>query len=151
MPWLLSLHILALVLWAAAFLYLPALLRQQCQQASLQGHVPMHPSIGRAFYTLAATPVALLAIIFGTLTFSVHQTVGVWLILKLSLVVVLAALHAGMGLLVLRAERGETRHLHALSWSFQLVGVLVMLLILYLVLAKPDTVLGHWPLPVLSR
>lgn len=151
MPWLLSLHILALLLWVAAFLYLPALLRQTWAQASVRGTVSNQPSLVRAMYTLVATPVALAAIILGTLTFAVHQIVGVWLILKLTLVVMLAALHAGMGLLVLRAERGETGHLQGWSWAVQLAGLGIMLLILWLVLSKPDTVLGYWPLPVQQR
>ncbi len=143
--WLLSLHIIALLVWAACLLYLPAQIRLAAGAADTLAHSPEgHPSLARFVYTHIATPAALLAITAGTLVFVWHQILAVWLLAKLTLVVLLAGLHAATGLLVLRAERGDTRHLRTATLAAQALAGLLLAAITWLVLAKPHT-LGNLP------
>lgn len=138
MTGLLSAHIAALLLWAAALLYLPALIAASSRQrAALTEPPDPHDSVARFFFTHMATPSALVAIIAGTAVFLVDRNTQPWLILKLSLVSLLAVCHVLLGLLVLRSEDPKGRPIA--RWC-ALLGITVLLLLLaitWVVLAKP--------------
>src|SRR5690554_5179500 len=109
MLWFLVLHIIALVFWAAALLYLPALIAARSAHY-LPVQEPANPfdSIERFVFTRIATPAALTAIMAGTLVFVIDRTIDPWLIIKLTLVAGLVLCHIAVGGLVLRVERGGT-------------------------------------------
>lgn len=140
MPWLLTLHITALLCWCGALLYLPALV-----VASYSPHDPgpdtalrhKHLSLPRVVYCWVATPAALVAIIAGTLVFYRYQIFDLWLILKLALVVGLVVLHLLAGLLIARAEHSWQRYFKALCYAMASLMLLTITAILWLVLAKP--------------
>lgn len=141
MPWLLLLHICALLCWAAALLYLPALIsgfaRTQTQLQQITCEQGERSSLPRLVFTLFATPAALIAIASGTAVFVVNGIIEFWLVAKLTLVTLLVGVHSLCGLLVLRAEQHQHRHLNvycalAAAISAGLVGI-----IFWLVLAKP--------------
>ena len=142
MLWLLTLHIIALVFWAAALLYMPALIAAR-RAHHLPVQAPANPfnSIERFVFTRVATPAALVAIMAGTLVFVVDRTLDLWLIIKLSLVAVLVLCHVAVGWLVLRVERGGTPLVPACI-ALALFSLALFGLILWLVLAKPTT--GGW-------
>lgn len=142
MLWFLTLHIIALLLWAAALLYMPALIAARGAH-HLPVQAPANPfnSIERFIFTRVATPAALAAIMAGTLVFVVDRTITPWLIIKLSLVAALVGCHVAVGWLVLRVERGGTP-LVPLCIALVLTSLLLFGLILWLVLAKPA--LGGW-------
>lgn len=135
MPWLLVLHIAALVCWCGALLYLPSfiagLARRHAQSELDLLVVPRH------LFTLFATPAALLAIISGTAIFLVERTASGWLVAKLTLVSGLVLCHVLTGRLTLSFEsaRWTKQQLYCL-----VLGTVTALLIggiLWLVLAKP--------------
>ena len=138
MLWFLTLHIMALVIWAAALLYMPALIAaRRAHQLPLQTPINPFDSIERFIFTRVATPAALAAIMAGTLVFVLDMTIDPWLIIKLTLVTGLVLCHLAMGWLILRVERGGT----PLVWLCIMLalGSLVLFgLILWLVLAKPS-------------
>lgn len=102
MPWLKLLHISAVVLWCAALLYLPlAVATAGADERLAQRRVL------RLLFTSVATPAALVAIASGTLIFLWHGPLAPWLVAKLAVVALVVLMHAGLGLLVLRNERGE--------------------------------------------
>ena len=142
MLWLLTLHIIALVFWAAALLYMPALIAARGAH-HLPVQAPANPfnSIERFVFTRVATPAALVAIMAGTLVFVVDRTLDPWLIIKLSLVAVLVVCHVALGWLVLRVERGGTPLVPACI-ALALFSLVLFGLILWLVLAKPAA--GGW-------
>ena len=142
MLWLLTLHIIALVFWAAALLYMPALIAARGAH-HLPVQAPANPfnSIERFVFTRVATPAALVTIMAGTLVFVVDRTLDPWLIIKLSLVAVLVLCHVAVGWLVLRVERGGTPLVPACI-ALALFSLALFGLILWLVLAKPTT--GGW-------
>ena len=138
MLWLLVLHIITVLFWAAGLLYLPRLMAAAgAGRAELTERPDQHDSIGRFVFTHIATPAALLAITTGTGVFLVTRTVEFWLVAKLSVVTLLVLAHVATGLLVLRAERAEAGPLWRGYWL--LVGVLALLMvtIVWIVLAKP--------------
>lgn len=139
MPWLLLLHIAALVCWCGSLLYLPALISGNLQRSSgFTGSPPDHlRSMPRAVFTLVATPAALLAIGSGSAVFLVYGILEVWLLVKLALVVLLVLGHMLLGWFVVRAEHGAVQHLQAGCRILMVVLMLLMACIITLVLAKP--------------
>ena len=138
MLWFLTLHIAALLFWLAGLLYLPILLSGVAKSRTEIADTPhKHSSVGRFLFTQIATPAALLAIAAGTVVFFLDGNTEPWLILKLALVTLLVACHAGCGLLVLRAEREAGGSLQPWSSLLLLAVSILTVLIIWLVLAKP--------------
>lgn len=139
MPWLLLLHISALICWCGSLLYLPALISSNLQPASgFTGTAPDQlRSMPRAVFTLIATPAALLAIGSGSAVFLVYGILEVWLLAKLALVVLLVLGHMLLGWFIVRAERGAVQHLQLACKILLVVLMLLMVCIIALVLAKP--------------
>lgn len=138
MPWLLTLHITALLCWCGALLYLPALVvASHGPGGSDLALRPRHLSLPRVVYCGVATPTALVAIIAGTLVFYHYQIFDLWLILKLILVTVLVALHLLAGLLIARAEQRWRRHFKGYCYGMALLILATITAIVWLVLAKP--------------
>lgn len=140
MPWLLLLHMMALICWCGSLLYLPAMIFSNAQTTLLNPAtaVPDHlRSMPRAVFNLIATPAALLAIGSGTAVFLVYGIIELWLLMKLALVALLVLGHILTGWLVVQAEKRTVQHTHL--WCTMLAGVLslLMLSIVTLVLFKP--------------
>lgn len=138
MLWFLVLHIIALLFWCAALLYLPALIAANTRQKlDIRELRYEHNAVARYVFTRIATPAALAAIIAGTVVFLLNRTVAVWLIAKLTLVTALVICHMMTGLLILRAEHLQEARVHlwcrVLGWSL----CVLMTVIIWLVLAKP--------------
>jgi protoporphyrinogen IX oxidase len=146
MPWFLVLHIIFLLFWCAALLYLPALVAgNQAGQSQLTESALRHDSIARFLFTHVATPAALLAITFGTLVFLQHNIVEVWLLVKLTLVVGLVACHALAGVLIKRVEDGAAGPVRVWCWLLEAALLVLMAGIIWIVLAKPPPA-AFWPL-----
>lgn len=139
MLWFLVPHIAAMLIWTASLLYLPTLIIGGVTDKTLV-YEPQDrfDSIPRFMFTRIATPAALVAIIAGTWVFIVDRTVDTWLIAKLTLVAALAVCHTLVGLMLLRAEKGDAKPV--VLWCRVLMVVIALLIgtIFYIVLAKPD-------------
>lgn len=136
MPWILMLHITAMLIWCGILLYLPVLIAllasgKDALDGELAGKLP------RQLFTQALTPVALVAIVSGTLVFVIMNTQTVWLEVKLTLVCVLVICHALNGVLILNMERKAEKKL--VFFALLLAGITFILItgIIWLVLAKP--------------
>lgn len=140
MLWFLTLHIAALLFWLAGLLYLPLLLSGVAEsRPDINDEVPRkHGSIGRFIFTRIVTPAALIAIVAGTVVFLIDGNIEPWLILKLALVALLVACHACVGLLVLSSEREVSVHLQPWCNLLLLAMSILMMLIIWLVLTKPE-------------
>ncbi|MCH8543572.1 MAG: CopD family protein [Alcanivorax sp.] len=154
MPWLKILHITTLAVWCGALLYLPALIaasaRLTPQAEAADAALPFSPGLARRFFTLVATPAALLAIVSGSLLFAGVLANGApafpaWLLVKLLMVAGMVLCHAFCGWLIQRSEslphgetgRGSGRGLAILCGLTAALSTLLILAVLYLVLAKP--------------
>ena len=135
MPWLLALHITALVCWCGALLYLPALTAVTLRSGAGDGEVPA--SFSRAAYTLLVTPAALLAIASGTALFLVSQTVAGWLVVKLTLVAGLVLCHVVNGWMILHFEKAPRSYQTLICVLLGAASAALMVPIIWLVLAKP--------------
>ncbi len=148
MPWMLLLHISALLVWSATLLYLPLLAtRTLTRSPQLEVERCGFASLERLVFTHLATPAALLTILAGTLVFLLNRTVDGWLIIKLTLVTGLVVCHTLTGWLVLRVEAatGGSDTSRLLPWCgpvLALISAILMGGIVWLVLAKPTQ--GWW-------
>lgn len=137
---ILTLHVVALLSWCAALLLLLGILgsaHATTQPAPRLTLVLRHnDSLARMLFTLVASPLALLAILSGTAVFLINLTTAPWLIIKLSFVTVLVAGHTLAGLLIIRLE--TNRSVRRPAWLLAIALGAVILVILWLVLAKPD-------------
>lgn len=138
MIWFLGLHIMALLIWCATLLYLPALIAGiHTRQIAISEPDNKYGSVARFLFTFISTPAALLAIISGTLVFLIDHTVEVWLIAKLTLVVALTVNHTFAGLLLLHTQDRNLKPIQ--NWCKLLSGIVsvLMIAIVWIVLAKP--------------
>lgn len=136
MPWLLVVHISAILLWSASLLYLPALI-----VSGKSGRVDFeqrHPlALGRTLFTLIVTPAAMLAIVSGTAIFMTMHVTSLWLVLKLSLVSGLVICHALLGWMILRVDHDSGKNTIAICVSLATASVLFVVAIFTVVLMKP--------------
>lgn len=145
MLWVLVLHVIALLFWSAALLYLPAWMAgADARHTEIAGTPERHTRVARVLCTHVATPAALLAILSGTAIFLLNATVEVWLIAKLTLVTGLVVCHVLMGLLILRAESGSQRPVRLWCWLLSIVLCVLMTAIVWVVLAKPSVQALPW-------
>ncbi|WP_290647600.1 CopD family protein [Aquisalimonas sp.] len=145
MLWVLILHVIALLFWSAALLYLPALVAgADARQIEIADTPTRHATVARVVCTHVATPAALLTITSGTAIFLLNATVEVWLIAKLTLVAGLVVCHVLMGVLILRAEGESHRPVRPWCWLLGVVLCVLMTAIVWVVLAKPSLEALPW-------
>ncbi|MGM0570530.1 CopD family protein [Marinobacter sp.] len=131
-------HISALVVWIGCLVYLPALIASHMGSShSLEERPHPYDSLSRLLFTRLATPSALVAIIAGTAVFVIDITFHPWLIAKLTVVCLLVVLHTLTGVLVVRAENKPEAPVALWSGVLMAGSVAAVLIILWLVLAKP--------------
>lgn len=139
MPWIKFVHIVALVCWCGALLYLPLLLAQSARLSSgaslFNADAPPMP---RFVYNSLVTPAALLAIASGTLLFLVHGLASGWLVLKLLAVAGMVLAHGFNGWLVLRLEHGYAQGVVMGAMAALGLAATCMLVVVGLVLVKPS-------------
>lgn len=136
MPLLKLLHFAALLCWCGSLLYLPALIGAGTRTSDRLFYRD-HAHLTRLVFTLVSTPAALLAIGSGTALFLRDGTLAGWLIVKLTAVTAMALCHALCGVLVLRVERDPARSVTRQCLALGVLVPLLIVLTLWLVLAKP--------------
>jgi putative membrane protein len=132
----LSLHIVFLILWSACLLYFPQLV---VRQAVVENPRTEHDArrMQRTLYALVMTPAALLTVIAGVWLVFERGFVGGWLPVKLALVTLMAFFHAYCGALMDDFRHHRIRHR---LWFYRLLPLAPLLLItavLTLVVGKP--------------
>jgi putative membrane protein len=138
MIWFLSLHIIALLFWCASLLYLPALIAgTHTRQIAIDEPAHRYGSIARFLFTYISTPAALLAIMAGTIVFLLDRTIEVWLIIKLTLVTLLAVGHTLAGTLLLHTQTRNQKPVRRWCAILSVALCLIMIAIVWIVLAKP--------------
>lgn len=138
MLWMLSLHIIFLTIWVAGAYFVPVILAGAGRHENNFSDPPQGiDSMARFVYTHVATPAALISITAGSVVFLINQSADFWLLAKLTLVAIMAAAHASLGLLIIRVERKQYAMVRA--WSYVFIALLSVLIvaILWIVLAKP--------------
>ena len=142
MPWLKTLHVAAIICWCGLLLYLPALIAQAGGRSGAAGSTGAEGSsalalqLSHRLFTLVATPAALLAIGSGAAIILAQQPIGIWLILKLTVVTAMVGCHAVAGLLIVRLEQQPDRRVNVHCVVLAVVSTCLILAAAWLVLRK---------------
>jgi protoporphyrinogen IX oxidase len=133
---MLSVHIVFLILWSACLLYFPQLVVRQAVVGDPEAeHEAMR--MQRTLYALIMTPAALLAVLAGTWLVFDRGFVGGWLHVKLALVTLMAFFHAYCGSLMNDFRHQRIRHR---LWYYRMLPVapaILIIAVVTLVVGKP--------------
>ena len=130
-------HIAALLCWCASLLALPLLLNHY-RGVRIQSQFTQFRLVTHFGYIAFASPAAVLAVAAGTVLIFMADLTDPWLMIKLVFVAGMALVHAWLGHLILRT--GETAGRYQMPNPLIALGFAVpqMVVILLLVLTKPD-------------
>lgn len=144
-PHLKALHLAMLILWCGGLFALPVMLAWHDPAITQSDYTRMRRAT-HFTYTLCVTPAAVIAIASGTLLIFLREVFVTWMFAKLVAVACLVLLHVWLGYAVVAVaeRRGVTQAAHRPGWPLALL-VVVILVILTLVLAKPE--LNEVPMP----
>ena len=134
--WLKSLHIIFMVTWFAGLFYLPRLFVYHAMsddRISLERFKIME----RKLYYGIMTPGAVLTVLFGVWLWLGHGFSGLWLEIKLGLVVVLGIYHVYCGKLLADFKHDRNRHGHVFYRWLNEFPVLILIPVVLLVVIKP--------------
>lgn len=136
MLFVLTVHIIFLILWSACLLYFPQLVVRQAVIEDDDGEQDAM-RMQRTLYALVMTPAALLTVLAGSWLVFDRGFIGGWLPVKLALVMLMAFFHAYCGSLMDDFRYQRIRH-HL--WFYRLLPLAPMILItavVTLVVGKP--------------
>ncbi len=135
MFWIKAFHIIFVISWFAGLFYLPRIfvnLAMAKEQAERDRLLLMARKLFRVM-----TPLAVLALGFGTWLWLGYGFTGMWLMAKLTLVLGLVVYHLYCGRLLRGFRLGLNTHSHVWYRWFNEIPVLVMTAIVILVVVKP--------------
>jgi putative membrane protein len=135
MLWIKAFHIIFVTSWFAGLFYLPrifvnlAMVKGEEERARLL-------LMSHKLYRFV-TPIGALALAFGTWLWLGYGISGVWLHIKLTLVLVLIGYHFYCGKLLNDFKQGRNTHGHVWYRWFNEIPVMILLIIVILVTVKP--------------
>ncbi|MBI3902289.1 MAG: CopD family protein [Nitrosomonadales bacterium] len=135
MLWIKAFHIIFVTSWFAGLFYLPriyvnlAMVTQDAERARLL-------LMAHKLYRFV-TPIAGLALIFGMWLWMGYGFSGVWLHIKLLLVLFLVAYHFYCGHLLKLFKQNINTHSHVWYRWFNEIPVLLLMAVVILVVVKP--------------
>lgn len=135
MYWIKAFHIIFVISWFAGLFYLPRIfvnLAMAKQQAERDRLLLMAQKLFRFM-----TPLGILAIGLGIWMWLGYGFKGMWLMIKLSLVLLLVAYHLYCGRLLRLFRLGLNKRGHVWFRWFNEMPVLLMMAIVILVVVKP--------------
>ena len=135
MLWVKAFHIIFVVSWFAGLFYLPRIFVNHAM-ATETAEIARLKQMERKLYRFV-TPIAFLALGFGTWLWLGYGFSGGWLRAKLLLVLVLIAYHYYCGKLVSQFAADKNTRGHVFYRWFNEVPVLVLMAIVILVTVKP--------------
>ena len=135
MLWVKAFHIIFVVSWFAGLFYLPRIfvnLAMAKEDAERERLLLMAHKLYRFI-----TPIGILALGFGTWLWLGYGFAGIWLHIKLALVVLLAVYHYYCGQLLVQFKQGRNTHGHVWYRWFNEIPVLLLMAVVILVTVKP--------------
>jgi len=135
MLWVKAFHIIFVTSWFAGLFYLPRIfvnLAMAREDAERERLLLMSHKLYRF-----VTPIAALALLFGLWLWLGYGITGVWLHIKLLLVVFLVAYHFYCGRLLALFKQGRNTHSHVWYRWFNEIPVLLLMAVVILVVVKP--------------
>ena len=135
MPWVKSFHIIFVVSWFAGLFYLPRIYVNLAMAGDHAERERLILMAGKLYRFM--TPLGILALVFGTWLWLGFGFAGIWLHVKLLLVLFLIAYHAYCGKLLNDFRLGRNTKSHVFYRWFNEFPVLMLIAIVILVVVKP--------------
>lgn len=136
MLWIKALHIIFMVAWFAGLFYLPRLFVYHSTTTDTAGIERFKIMERKLFYGIM-TPGAILTLIFGVWLWLGYGFNGIWLHVKLTLVLILIAYHIYCGKLLLDFKHDRNRHSHIFYRWLNEFPVLILIAVVILAVVKP--------------
>ncbi|GMR20087.1 MAG: CopD family protein [Gammaproteobacteria bacterium] len=136
MLWIKSFHIIFMVTWFAGLFYLPRLFVYHAMTEDQEGCERFKIMERKLFYGIM-TPGGVLTLVFGIWLMWGYGFSGVWLTIKIVLVLLLVAYHVYCGKLVNDFKYDRNPHSHKFYRVLNEFPVLVLVAIILLVELKP--------------
>ncbi len=135
-----AIHFTALAIWCAGLLLLPVLMQFNGRGEAVrhQEGYSLFRRISHFCYTMVITPAAVIAITAGTTLILATHLVEPWFLAKLAAVCGMVLVHAWLGHLIVQTGEGAGNYRMPPPLIALFLGIPLMLLVLWLVLAKPD-------------
>lgn len=134
--WLKSLHIISMVTWFGGLFYLPRLFVYHALSDDTISRERFKLMERKLFYVIM-TPGAVLTVIFGLWLWWSQGFSGLWLMLKLGLVLILVVYHIYCGILLTDFKHDRNRHSHLFYRWLNELPILLLIAIVLLVVFKP--------------
>lgn len=134
--WLKSLHIISMVTWFGGLFYLPRLFVYHALSDDTISRERFKLMERKLFYVIM-TPGAVLTIIFGLWLWWSQGFSGLWLMLKLGLVLILVVYHIYCGILLTDFKHDRNRHSQLFYRWLNELPILLLIAIVLLVVFKP--------------
>ena len=136
-PWILAFHIIAVIAWMSAMLYLPRLFVYHTEAAPGSESSERFKVMERKLYRGIMMPAMVLTLVSGVWLWLGYGFTGGWLHLKVALVAVLVAYHFWLRVLMGEFARDANRHGHVFyRWVNEMPTVLLVVIVI-LVVVKP--------------
>ncbi len=136
MLWIKALHIIFMVTWFAGLFYLPRLFVYHSTVTDTAG-IERFKIMERKLYYGIMTPGAVLTLIFGVWLWLGYGFSGIWLHIKLALVIALVAYHIYCGKLLLDFKHDRSKHSHVFYLWLNEFPVLILIAVVILAVVKP--------------
>ncbi len=136
MLWLKAFHIIFMVTWFAGLFYLPRLFVYHAM-AEDRISIDRFKVMERKLYYGIMAPGAILTIIFGLWLIGYTGMAGLWLHLKLGLILLVMGYHIYCGKLVRDFKHDRNQHSHVWYRVFNEIPVLLLIGIVILAVVKP--------------
>ncbi len=136
MLWIKALHIIFMVTWFAGLFYLPRLFVYHSTTTDTAGIERFKIMERKLFYGIMI-PGAILTLIFGVWLWLGYGFNGIWLHVKLTLVLILIAYHIYCGKLLLDFKHDRNRHSHIFYRWLNEFPVLILIAVVILAVVKP--------------
>ena len=135
MLWIKAFHIIFVTSWFAGLFYLPRIF-VNLAMAGAEEERSRLLLMAHKLYRFV-TPIAALALLFGTWLWLGYGYAGLWLDIKLALIVILVVYHFYCGHLLALFKRGGNTRSHVWYRWFNEIPVLLLMAVVILVTVKP--------------
>ncbi len=138
--WLKWLHIVSIISWMAALLYLPRLFVYHAEHGVESPQAETFKVMERRLYKAIMTPAMIASWVFGLgliASLQIDFSAEIWISLKLLLVLILSGFHGHLGKILRLLEQDQMPYTARYFRLINEVPTVIMLVVVFLVVFKP--------------